>query len=196
MSSAPLPNARPSVLTLAPGDEPSPDHVVQAVNGRLRILREGHRIGFSLSPKHRPLFLAAVRQEYLLHSAPQAQLADAFLWWCEAKGIPCVRFEVERDCLEIAPTDDNAAEDPWVSLHLSIETTDRVFTKTGLVAAASILFDYVSDVTLTPWDISAGTLPFRRAQRLVEDLLEMSRTSGMTTSGDDNPAPERRETVH
>jgi hypothetical protein len=85
------------------------------LNGQLRILRERHRIGFSLSPKHRLLFLAAVQQAYLLHSAPHARLADAFLWWCESKGLPRVRFEVERNCLEIAPADDNAAsEDPWV----------------------------------------------------------------------------------
>jgi hypothetical protein len=107
MSPAPLPKARPSVLTLAPGDEPSPEQVVQAVNGQLRILSEGQRIGFSLSPKHRPLFLAAVQQGYLLQPGAHTRVADAFLWWCEAKGIPCVRFQIERACLEMVPTDDN-----------------------------------------------------------------------------------------
>jgi hypothetical protein len=185
------------VLTLAPGDEPSPEQVVQAVNGQLRIFREGHRIGFSLSPKYRPQFLAAVQRGYLLQQATHARLVEAFLWWCEVKGIPCVRFQIERDCLEMVPTDDNAAaEDPWVRVHIHMETTGRVFTKAGLVAAAGILFDYVWDVTLTPWDISAGTLPFRRAQRLVGQLLEMSRTSGMTTTDDDSPPPQDRETVH
>jgi hypothetical protein len=197
MSSAPLPKARPTVLTLAPGDEPSPEQVVQAVNGQLRILREGHRIGFSLSPKHRPLFLAAVQREYLLHSTPRARLVDAFLWWCESKGIPCVRFQIERDCLEMVPTNDNAAaEDPWVRVHFYMETTGRVFTKAGRVAAAGILFDYVWDITLTPWNISTGTLPFRKAQLLFGELLEMSRTGGMTVAGDDSPPPQRRETVH
>jgi hypothetical protein len=197
MNSAPLPKARTTVLTLAPGDEPSPDQVVQAVSGQLRILREGHRIGFVLSPKHRPLFLAAIQQGYLLHSSPHARLADAFFWWCESKGIPCVRFKIEQDCLEMVPTDDNApAEDPWVRVHLDMETTGRAFTKAGLVAAAGILFDYVWDVTLTPWDISAGTPTFSRAQRMVGELLEMSRTSGMTTTEDENPPPVRRETVH
>lgn len=168
------------MLTLAPGDEPSPEQVVQAATGRLRILREGHRIGFSLPPKHRPQFLAAVQQGYLLQPEPNARLADAFLWWCEAKDIPCVRFQIEPDCLEIVPTDENAAaEDPWVRVHFYMETTGRIFTKAGLLAAAGVLFDYLSDVTLTPWDISAGTLPLRMAQRLVDKLLEMSRIPGM-----------------
>src|ERR1035438_3422027 len=133
MSSAQFPKARPSALTLAPDDEPSPEQVVQAVNGELRILRDGHRIGFSLSPKHRPLFLAAVQHEYLLHSEPHSRLVDAFFWSCESKGIPCVRFQIERDCVEMVPTDDNtAAEDPWVRVHIYMETTGRVFTKAGL----------------------------------------------------------------
>jgi hypothetical protein len=182
---------------LSPGDEPSPEQVVQAVTGQLRILREGHRIGFSLSPKHRPLFLTAVQLGHLLQPVANARLVDAFFWWCDAGGIPCVRFQIERDRLEIVPTDDDAAsEDPWVRVHFYMETTGRVFTKAGLVAAAGILFDYAWDVTLTPWDICAGRLPFRRAQRLVEELLEMSHTSGMTTSGDDNPPPQSRQTVH
>jgi hypothetical protein len=128
---------------------------------------------------------------------PTRGLADAFLWWCESKGIPCVRFQIERDCLEMVPTDDNtAAEDPWVRVHIYMETTGRVFTKAGLVAAAGILFDYAWDVALTPWNISAGTLPFRRAQRLVGELLETSRTQGMTVAGQDSLPPHRRETVH
>jgi hypothetical protein len=185
------------VLTLAPGDEPSPEQVVLAVKGQLRILRDGHRIGFSLSPKHRPLFLAAVQQGYLLQPAANTRVVDAFLWWCEAKGIPCVRLQIERDCLEIVETDDNAAaEDPWVRVHIYMETTGRVFTKAGLVAAAGILFDYVWDVTLTPWNIFAGTLTLRNAQRLVNKLLEMSRIPEMTTTDDESPRPQRRETVH
>jgi hypothetical protein len=197
MSSAPLPKVRPSVLTLAPGDEPSPEQAVQAVNGQLRILREGHRIGFSLSPKDRPLFLAAVQQRYLLQPVVHARLVEAFLWWCEAKGIPCVRFQIEQDCLEMVPTDDHAAaEDPWVRVHLSMDTTGRVFTKAGLLAAAGVLFDYLSDVALTPWDISAGTLPLRMAQRLVGKLLEMSRIPEMTTTDEEGPPPGRRDTVH
>jgi len=185
------------VLTLAPDDEPSPQQVVQAVTGQLRILRDGHRIGFSLSPKHRPLFLGAVQQGYLLQPVAHAWLVDAFLWRCEARGIPCVRFQIERDCLEMLPTeDDAAAEDPWVRVHIYMETTGRIFTKAGLLAAAGILFDYVWDVTLTPWDISAGTLTFRTAQRLVEKLLEMSRIPEMTTADDESPPSERGDTVH
>jgi hypothetical protein len=184
-------------LRLAPADDPSPAQVVQAVIGQLRILREGHRIGFSLPPKGRALFLAAVKEGYLLHSVTNARLVDAFFWWCEAKGTPCVRFQIERDCLEMVPTDDNApTEDPWIRVHLCMETTGLAFTKAGLVAAAGVLFDYVWDVALTPWNISAGTLTLRRAQRLVAKLIEMSRNPGMTTEDDESPPPEPRETVH
>jgi hypothetical protein len=45
--------------------------------------------------------MSAVNQEYLKHSKGDTQVVEAFLWWCDGKGIPCVRYEVEPDCLDI-----------------------------------------------------------------------------------------------
>ena len=112
--------------------------MVQAVSGKLRILRDGNRIGFALRPKHRQRFLSAVQHGYLAESPESGPLVDAFLWWCEAGEIPCVRFQVERECISFTGHE-NPAEDPHVSLHFSMATRGRILTKTGVPAVAGIL---------------------------------------------------------
>jgi hypothetical protein len=58
------------------------------VNGELRIFKEGQRIGITLPVKHRPLFMAAVKQEYLKYLREDARVVEAFSWWCDAREIP------------------------------------------------------------------------------------------------------------
>jgi hypothetical protein len=169
--------------------------MVQAVSGKLRILRDGNRIGFALRPKHRQRFLSAVQHGYLAESPESGPLVDAFLWWCEAGEIPCVRFQVERECISFTGHE-NPAEDPHVSLHFSMATRGRILTKTGVPAVAGILFDRLLEMNLSPWDVSAGALPFRDAQRVACELLSVSRTPGMTTDSQENPPAANRETIH
>lgn len=170
-----------SALILDPGDEPSPEQVVQAVTGQLRVLRDGQRIGLALPPKLRPEFLAAIHHQYLLHAALNGRLHYAFLWWCEARRIPCVRFEIVGNLLEMG-----SSEDHWVRVHIDFETAGRILTKAGLLAVAGILFDYLSNVTLSPWHIKAEMLPLPIARRMVSRLLETTNEADMTADNEDD----------
>ena len=188
--------ARTPVVTLSPDQEPSPEQIVQSANGQLRIFQEGQKIGITLSPKDRPLFLAAIKQEYLRHSMADTRVVEVFSAWCDAKDIACVRFQIERDCLDIMSTNGQISEDPYVTMHFSVATTGRVFTKAGLVAVVKFLLDHVWDVTLSPWEVSAGVLPFSFAHQLMKGVFEIYKASEMTTTETEDLESLGRKTIH
>jgi hypothetical protein len=185
------------VVILRPDQEPTPEQIVQAVNGQLQLLQQGQRIGVILPVRYRSLFISAVNQEYLKHFKADIRVVEAFSWWCDGKGIPCVRYEVEPDCLDMLAADDSIAkDDPYVRMHFSVTTADRFFTKAGLVAVVNFLLDHLWDITLSPWEVSAGVLPFSSARQLMENVFAIYHAPGMTTTDDESPRLSCRETIH
>lgn len=193
-------------MTLKSDQEPSPEQIVQVVNGELRIFTEGQKIGITLPAKHRPLFMAAVKQEYLKYLREDARVVEAFSWWCDARGIPCVRFEIESDSLDMLSTNDSIAkDDPYVRMHFNVATAGRVFTKAGLVAIVKLLLNHLWDITLSPWEVSAGVLPFSLAHHLLGPVFEIYNSREMTSEHDDGGMahpdekalkPPGRQTIH
>jgi hypothetical protein len=185
------------LIILRPDQEPTPDQIVRAVNGQLRLLQQGQRIGVLLPARCRPLFMSAVDQEHLKHSKGDTQVVEAFSWWCDAKGIPCVRYEVEPDCLDILAADESMSKgDPYVRMHFSVTTAGRFFTKAALMAMADLLLGNLWDIALSPWQVSAGVLPFSSARQLIEKVFAIYHAPGMTTSGENGPERPCCETIH
>ncbi len=164
-----MPNARKiPVVSLKPDQELSAEQIVRVANGELQVLHDGEKIGLLLQRKHRVLFTAAVTLGYLKYSRKQTRLADVFSFWCDAKEIPCVSFEIENDCVEIPATDNSVEkDDPFVTMHFDVATAGRPFTKAGLVAVAELLLGNLWELALSPWKISAGVLPFSRARQIM-----------------------------
>src|SRR3982750_2604319 len=174
-------------VTLNSDQEPSPEQIIQVVNGELRIFQEGQKIGITLPAQHRPLFMTAVQQGYLRYAREEAPVVEAFSWWCDARGIPCVRFEIESDCLDMSTHDSRAKEDPYVRMHFNVAAAGRVFTKPGLVALVELFLDHhLWDMTLSPWEVSAGVLPFSLAHPLLGPVFEIYRTGKMTSEHEDS----------
>lgn len=170
---------RTPVVTLQPDQPPSAEQIVHAVNGELRILQEGRRTGIMLAAKHRPMFMAAVGQGYLKHQKEDQRVVEAFCRWCDARGTPCVRFAVESEYLEMSTADDaTARSDPYVRMYFNVATAGRVFTRTGMLAVAGYLLGHLWDIALSPWEISAGLLPFTHA--LLTPVWDIYNTPGMT----------------
>src|SRR5947209_3589938 len=179
--------SRIRTVTLNSDQEPSPEQIIQVVTGELRIFQEGQKIGITLPAKHRPLFMTAVKQGYLQYSRTDAPVMEAFSWWCDAKGIPCVRFEIESDCLDMSTNDSRANDDPYVRMHFNVAAAGRVFTQRGLVALVELfLHHHLWDITLSPWEVSAGVLPFSFAHHLLGPVFEIYRTGKMTSEHEDS----------
>jgi hypothetical protein len=168
-----MPDARTNkgqipVVNLKLDEEPSAEQIVQAANGALQILNEGGKVGITLPGKHRALFMTAITQGYLKYSRQQTRLAEVFSCWCDAKEIPCVSFEIEKDCLDMLSTDDSLKkDDPFVTMHFDVATAGRAFTKAGLIAVAEVVLEHLCDVALSPWKVSVGVLPFSLARQIM-----------------------------
>jgi hypothetical protein len=140
MSSARIIKRHIPVVNLEPDQKPSAEQIVQVANGELQILNEGEKLGITLPRKHRALFMAAITQGYLKHSKQQSRVAEMFSCWCDAKRIPCVTFEIEKDCVDMLSTNDSMEKDnPCVTMHFDVATADRPFTKVGLIAVAELV---------------------------------------------------------
>jgi hypothetical protein len=177
-------------VTLQPDQQPSPEQIIHAVNGELRIFQEGQRVGITLPTKHRPLFAAAIKQGYLKHQREDRWVVEAFSWWCDARGIPCVRFAVESEYLEMVSTESAMVKsDPYVRMYFNVATAGRVFTKTGMVAIVKFLLDHLWDIALSPWEISAGVLPFSLAHPLLAPVWGIYNTREMTSEHADGSMP-------
>ena len=137
--------------------------------------------------------MAAVKQGYLKHLREDAPVVEAFSWWCDAKGIPCVRFEIESDYLDMSTNDSMAKDDPYVRMHFNVAVAGRVFTKAGLVAIVKLFLNHLWDITLSPWEVSAGLLPFSLAHHLLEPVFEIYKTEEMTSEHDDSSMVHRDE---
>jgi hypothetical protein len=95
---------------------------------------------------------------------------------------PCVRFEIESDSLDMLSTNDSMANnDPYVRMHFGVATAGRVFTKAGLVAIVKLFLNHLWDITLSPWEVSAGLLPFSLAHHLLGPVFEIYNTGEMTS---------------
>ena len=166
-------------VSLEPDHELTAEQIVQAANGKLRIVIDGEKSGFSLPVNQRVLFTAAITLGYLKHTKKQARLAEVFACWCDAKEVPCVSFEIEDDCVDMMSTEDPAEQDdPIVTLHFDTSTSSRPFSKKGLVTVAEFLLENLWDVRLSPWKISGGVVRLSLARQLMEDLHTIwSRTS-------------------
>lgn len=96
-----MPNARTiPILNLKLDQELSAEQIVRMANGELQVLNNGEKVGILLPREHRVLFMGAITLGYLKCSRKQTRLAEAFYWWCDAKEIPCVSFEIENDCVD------------------------------------------------------------------------------------------------
>jgi len=173
-----MPNARTikpqiPVVNLELEEEPSAEQIVQVANGELHILNEDGKVGITLPRKHRALFMAAITEGYLKYSRQQTRLVEVFSCWCDAKEIPCVSFEIERDCLDMLNTDDSRKDDPFVTMHFDVSTSGRPFTKAGLIAVAELVLEHLCDVALSPWKVSAGVLPFSLARQIVVQVYKI-----------------------
>jgi hypothetical protein len=168
-----MPNARKikghiPVVNLNPEQELSAEQIVQVANGEVQIFSEGDKAGIALPHKHRALFMAAIALGYLKHARQQTRVVEAFSCWCDAKGIPYVSFEIANDCLDMLSTNDSMEkDDPFVTMHFDVATADRAFTKAGLLAVAELLLGQLWDLTLSPWKVSAGVLPFSIARGMM-----------------------------
>ena len=63
--------------------------------------------------------------------------------------------------------------DPFVTTHFDGVTAGRPFTKVGLVAVTELLLGKLWNLTLSPWKISAGVLPFSHARRILADVYKI-----------------------
>jgi len=160
-----MPNTRKiPVVSLEPDQELSAEQIVRVASGDLQVLHDGEKIGLLLQRQHRVLLTAAITLGYLKYSRKQTRLADVFSFWCDAKQIPCVSFEIANDRVEIPATGESAKEDdPLVTMHFDVATAGRPFTKDGLVAVTELLLGKLWDLALSLWKISAGVLPFSLA---------------------------------
>lgn len=170
------------IIELGPGEPLTAEHVVKAANGELKIFINGEEAAICLPRKDRVPFRAAITLKYLKHSRKQPRLAEVYCYWCEAKQIPCVSFEIEDDCVEMMAGTDGLLDkdDPFVVLHFDAATSGHPFTRKGLVAVTGFLLGHVWDLTLSPWKISAGAVRFSVARQLIGDLhkiWEITRSS-------------------
>lgn len=174
-----MPNARTTkaqipVVNLKPDEEPSAEQIVQVANGELQILNEGVKVGITLPHKYRALFMAAITQGYLKYSRQQTRLTETFSCWCDAKEIPCVSFEIEKDCLDMLSTSDSMKkDDPFVTMHFDVATSGRAFTKAGLIAVAELVLEHLCDVALSHWKVSVGVLPFSLARQIMVQVSKI-----------------------
>jgi hypothetical protein len=166
-------------MHLEPDQELSAEQILQAANGKLQILNEGEKVGITLPRKDRALFMAAITQGYLKHSKQQTRLAEMFHYWCDAKEIPCVTFEIEKDCVDMLSTNDSMEkDDPFVTMHFDTATATRPFSKAGLIAVAELVLEHLSDVALSPWKVSTGILLFSLARQI---MVQVSKIWCMTS---------------
>jgi hypothetical protein len=164
-----MPKSRTTpILNLKRDQELSAEQIVRVANGELQVLNDGEPVGILLPRKHRVSFMAAITLGYLKYSGKQARLAEVFCSWCDAKDIPSVSFQIEHDCVDILSTNDSVKkDDPFVTMHFDVATASRPFTKAGLVAISELLLGNLWDLALSPWQVSAGVLPFSRARQMM-----------------------------
>jgi hypothetical protein len=87
---------------------------------------------------------------------------------CGAKNVPCVSFEIKDDCLDmLSDNDSTQGTEPFVTIHFDVATTDRAFSKAGLLAVADLLLGPLWDLKLSPLKVSAGVMPFNIAHRMM-----------------------------
>jgi hypothetical protein len=175
-----MPNARAiPILNLNPDQELSADQIVQVANGELQVLTDdGEKVGILLPRKDRALFIAAITLGYVKYSRTQTRLAYVFCRWCDAKEIPCVSFEIEKDCVDMVSTNDSVeADDALVTMHFDVTTAGRPFTKAGLLAVAEVLLGNLWEIALSPWMVSAGVLPFSLARQIMTRVYEVWNTT-------------------
>lgn len=191
------------VLNLKPDEELSADQIVRVATGELKVLTDGgEQIGISLRRKDRPLLHDAIALGYLKHSGKQTRLAEFFCWWCDAREIPCVSFEVENDCVGITGTDDSVGrDDPLVTMHFDVATAGRPFTKLGLMTVAEVLLGKLWDLALSPWKISAGVLQLSQARQILAEVYRVWDTtseprSASGSSGSEGLESSASHTVH
>jgi hypothetical protein len=191
MPDAPKIKGQIPVVNLNPEQELSAEQIVQVANGEMQIFREGSKAGITLPRKHRELFMGAVALGYLKYSRQQTRVVEAFSCWCDARRLPCVSFEIDDDRLDILSTTASMEnDDPLVTIHFDVSTADRAFTKAGLLAVAELLLGHLWELTLSPWKVSAGALPFSFARRMTAQVARIwdatsarNAESGESTSG-------------
>jgi hypothetical protein len=202
-----MPNARTMkrqipVVNLEPDQEPSAEQIVQVANGELQILNEGEKLGITLPRKDRALFMAAITQGYLKHSKQQTLLAEMFHCWCDAKEIPCVTFEIEKNCVDMLSTNDSTEkDDPFITMHFDAATAARPFTKAGLIAVAELVLEHLSDVALSPWKVSTGVLPFSLARQIMVQVSKIwcttsERNAESEIPSDQESKPSEPQMIH
>jgi len=155
------------ILILKPNQEPSADQIARVANGELQILTgDGEKVGIVLQRKNRNFLNSAMTSR--AHSpwvsnvfGKATRLIEAFCTWCDARQIPCVSFEIENHCVDIASTSDSPEND--------VATAGRPFTKAGLVAVTELLPGKLWSLALSPWKISAGVLPLSLALQIIAD---------------------------
>ena len=201
MSSGRKNKSRVPVVNLDPGRELSAEQIVQVANGAMQILVEGDKVGTALPPRYRALFIGAIALRYLKYSRRQAQVVEVFSCWCEAKKVPCVSFEIKDDCLDMLSDNDSThATEPFVTIHFDVATTDRAFSKAGLLAVADLLLGPLWDLTLSPLKVSAGVMPFNIAHRMMVQVFQIwDTTSNRNSDGvafDEKSTPPGPRTIH
>jgi hypothetical protein len=169
--------------------ELSAEQVVQVANGEIKIFSEGEDAGITLPHKHRALFMSAVTLGYLKYSRKQTRVAEAFSCWCDARKIPFVSFEIDDDSLDMLSTNDSVENnDPIVTMHFDVATADGAFTRAGLLAVAELLLGHLWNLTLSPWKVSGGALPFSLARRMMVQVSKIwDATSERNAEGGNHP---------
>jgi hypothetical protein len=190
------------LVNLNPEQELSAEQIVQVANGELQIFSEGIKAGITLPHKHRALFMGAVALGYLTYSRHQTRVAEVFSFWCDAQKLPCVSFEIDDDCLDMLGADDPMEnDDSLVTMRFDLATADRAFTKAGLMAAADLLLGDLWDLTLSPWKVSAGVLPFSLARGMMVQLSQIwdadsKRTAESGAPSDQESTSSRPQIIH
>jgi hypothetical protein len=189
MANARTIKAQIPLVNLKPDEEPSAEQIVQVANGELHILNEDGKVGITLPRKHRALFMVAITDGYLKYSRQQTRLVEVFSCWCDAKEIPCVSFEIERDCLNMLNIDDAMKkDDPFVTMHFDVATSGRPFTKAGLIAVAELVVEHLCDVALSPWKVSVGVLPLSLARQIMVQVSKIWYTTSERNAESEIPS--------
>ena len=201
MSSGRNIKGRVPVVNLDPGQELSADQIAQVAKGEVRIIIAGRNAGIALPPRYRALFTDAVALGYLKYSRHQTRVVEVFSCWCDAKNIPCISFEIKDDCMALLSTNDPIqGMEPFVTIHFDVATTDRAFSKAGLLAVADLLLGPLWDLTLSPLKVSAGVMPFNIAHRMMVQVFQIwDTTSNRNSDGvafDEKSTPPGPQTIH
>ncbi len=86
-------------------------------------------------------------------------------------------------------------------MHFDVATTDRAFSKAGLLAVADLLLGHVWDVTLSPLKVTPGVMPFRDAHRMMVEVFKIwdttsDRNADSAIAFDQESTPSGPQTLH